>query len=67
MKFRRGLCLFLILVQTFWPDGAALIREAVFLPGQAVAVSALNDLAEELYAGTSLTAAFADFTRKLLP
>jgi len=58
--------LFLFLVETLWPDGAALIRKAAFYPKEVIAVSALNDLADELRYGESLVTAFADFCRKLV-
>lgn len=58
--------LFLFLVQTQWPDGAEVLRNVFSFHGDAVAVSALNDFAEELRQGEPLLAAFSQFCRKLI-
>ena len=59
--------LFIFLVEMLWPDGAALLKKTLALPGEAIGVSALNDLAAELQGGASVVTAFADFCGKLLP
>lgn len=58
--------LFLFLVNTIWNDGAAWMQKNVFRAGSAIAVSALDDLADELGYGEMVMSAFSDFCRKLI-
>ena len=58
--------LFLVLVATLWPEGKAYLQEALLFSQETVAASALNELAEELYAGAEPMTAFVDFFERLL-
>ena len=58
--------LFLFLVETLWPDGSAFLRENGIFPGKSIAVSALNEFADELSGGVSPISAALDFCRQLL-
>ena len=53
--------LFLFLVNTFWPRGAAYIAEKMAALRQSAAVMALDRLAEDLFRGEPLAAAFSEF------
>lgn len=59
--------IFLFLVGRMWTEGAELIQESGFLSKAMVAVSALDEFADELYYGEPLVTAFADFCGKLIP
>lgn len=59
--------LFLFLVNAFWPDGAALLQKTRLYSKGIIALSALNDLANELHYGEPLVTAFSDFCGKLMP
>lgn len=60
------LMLFFMLVFSFWPQGAELLRE-MLIPGDPdVTVAALETFAQELQCGESLYSAFDTFCRQLL-
>lgn len=63
-----GLCLivFLILVNSVWPQGMELLRELLIPGDTAVTVAALEDLASELGAGEALSGALENFCRRIL-
>lgn len=52
--------LFVFLVETMWPEGAVFLERFLPLGEKVSAVSALNNLAEELRLGERLYIAFAD-------
>ena len=57
--------LFLILVNLFWPEGTAYIRE-ILLPGDVtITTAAMEELAEELKRGEGVLSAVETFFRKL--
>lgn len=58
--------LFILLVESMWPDGAALLKKAVVPSGGVVAVSALNHFANELQIGESFLTALAAFCGNLI-
>ena len=58
--------LFVFLVFSFWPRGAALLRE-ILIPGDPdVTVAALETFARELNRGENLSSAFEAFCRQVL-
>lgn len=59
--------IFLFLIDTTWPEGAALLEKSRLFSKGTAAASALNDLADELYCGEPIMTAFADFCGKLIP
>lgn len=59
--------IFLAIVETTWQEGALWLNNQLFSSGRAVAVSALNGLAEELKLGNDLLSTFSDFFCNLIP
>ena len=60
------LLVFLLLVNSFWPKGAEVLR-SFLLPGDAaVTVAALEDLSAELRNGEDISSALESFCRKVL-
>ena len=57
---------FLLLVTHKWPEGIALIQKVKLFPAATIAMSALNNFADELQFGTPLVAAFAGFCNNLV-
>ncbi len=58
--------LFLLLVNTFWPQGAEMLRDIV-LPGDpAVTAAALEEFTMELKDGAKLSGAFTAFCQRIL-
>ena len=55
---------FLILVNTCWPQGRDFLREVLFPGDSSVAVMALENLADELKAGEGVWDAVENFCRK---
>ena len=58
--------MFLVLVNLFWPQGAAMVRQALIPGDAAVTVGALEGLAQDLKAGDSIEAALQSFCRTVL-
>lgn len=59
--------LFLMLVNTFWPQGAEYMAEKMAALRQSAAVMALDRLAEDLFRGEPLSAAFSEFCYGIRP
>lgn len=59
--------IFLFLVGTLWPEGAAWIEKSGFFAKSMAAVAALDELADGLHYGEPLVTAFAEFYGKLMP
>ena len=59
--------LFLFLVNTFWPQGAAYMAEKMAVLRRSAAVMALDRLAEDLLRGEPLAAAFSEFCYGIRP
>lgn len=57
---------FLVLVACFWPEGTAILRDALLPGDRAVTAAALEELARQVSQGTDLSQAVAEFCRDLL-
>ncbi len=58
--------LFCILVCTFWPEGAQILRELVFSGDPAVTTAALEELTVELRAGLNVADSLRNFCLAIL-
>lgn len=61
-----SLLLFFLLTWGFWPEGRALLQEALIPGDNAVTVTALENLSNELSAGTELSQALEIFCMDIL-
>ena len=57
---------FLLFVETCWPEGAELIRTMTVFSEEMIPVSALNDLENGLLSGESLVKSWAAFCRDIV-
>lgn len=59
--------IFCMLVKAIWPDGSLLLKKMGVFPDSSVAVSALNDLAEQLQYGNGFASILKKMIRKVMP
>lgn len=57
---------FLVLMVSLWPEGAAVLKSLVFGDHESVTVWALSDLADDLQHGKGVVAALTDFCGKFI-
>ena len=58
---------FLFLVNNFWPEGAEALQGLISRMGSTAAVTALDNMAEELMNGGAVREVFSDFLDRLTP
>lgn len=59
--------LFVLMVNSFWPEGEAYIRSRTQARKESAAVMALDQLAEDLLRGEPLSAAFSELWNGIQP